>query len=294
MANKFAFSFTNAGFFSEINNFILGVLYAEKNNLELVVDFSSLEFVDKATLNSIIDFQNHDLLKSEIISNSSTRTRRSYLFPYTGIAKVKKLIEYYNFNMYYRIYSLIADCDTDIMQKHWTNIRNQRFQLNQNDRDFLYKITKQLWIHNSQNKYSNLGEYIGVHIRKGDKINETEFHSNDKYIYEIEKYSKIYKTREVVLFTDNVKDGHAVKQILRGHNIHLISLDKEGYIHKEFLKQTSHYKTKNTLALCDIVNTMVDSSHFIGSNDGNLSAFTGLLRSGNNISDLRMSNLVIY
>jgi hypothetical protein len=294
MANKVTFSFTNSGFFSEINNFILGALYAKKNKLDLVIDFSSLAFIDESTLTSIIDFQKFQILKSKIVSNASTRNYGTYLFPNTGKARANRLIKYFYFNLIYIFYLKVLGCNIDILQKHWKNIRKTRLHLNINDKEFLYKIAKRLWIHNTHNKYSKLGLYIGVHIRRGDKIIETEFHNNRKYILEIKKYCKKYDTREVVLFTDSIKDCKLIKEKLKKYNIHLIPHDIEGYHHKEFLKKPSIYKTKSTLMICDVVNYMNDAAHFIGSNDGNLSAFVSLLRSGKNVSDLRMGNLLIY
>ncbi len=72
------------------------------------------------------------------------------------------------------------------------------------------------------------------------------------------------------------------------------SLDDEGYFHEEFLKQSDITKNDKTLKLCNIINEMSLASHFIGSNDANLSAFICLLRKGKNITDLRDGGLIIY
>lgn len=294
MKKKIVFSFTNSGLFSEVNYLLLTILYAKKKNYELLLDYSSLECVDYITINKIFNFEAFNKVNSRVISNASTRSLKTYLYGYSGFSKLIRFIMYLGFNINYKYYSLINNVEIDLFQKHWNEIKNLRLKLSEEDNNFLFSILQSLWIHKQKENVNFNAKFIGVHVRRGDKITETGFLSLNTYIEEIRKQCKVYNTKEILLFTDFKEDGIKMNKILVGYNVTLKCIDEKGYFHKEFLKNSKKIKAEKTLLLCDIVNELSQSSHFIGANDGNLSAFITMLRQGKNLTDLRNSNRILY
>lgn len=294
MKNKFVFSFTNAGLFSEINNFLLALLYAHKNNFEVIIDYNSLKSIDEITLNTILNLKTFNKGCSTVVSKASTRSLNTYLYAYSGYSRFIRLTMFLFYNARYQLYSLINNSDIDLLQKHWNGIRELRLNLSEEDNFFLFNTTKSLWIHATKGNDKSNSNFIGAHIRRGDKITETKFILLETYFDEIKKQCKINDTKDVFLFTDLMEEGVKLKVQLMGYNVTLNYLDEKGYYHEEFLKLPNEIKVNKTLILCDIVNKMNAASHFIGSNDGNLSAFVSLLRQGKNITDLRNEGLLIF
>jgi len=292
MKKTIIFSFTSAGLFSEINNFLLTVLYASKNNYQIKIDFSSLDGINENDLKKILDIKDFPKVFSNSIRRVSTRSWRTYIYGYSGYYKILQLIKYIINNTYFIIYSKIKNIDVDLFQKHWQQIRRLRLNLTQDDKLFLYTKANQLWIYKKE--IDNNNNYIGVHLRRGDKIIETEFITIEMYINEIKKQSAIYNIKKVLVFTDSIKVGKQIQQKLDDFDVTILNLDENGYFHKEFLQLPYEVRLNKTFQLCNIVNKMVLATHYIGSNDGNLSAFISLLRNGKNITDLRKSKLLIY
>jgi hypothetical protein len=137
-------------------------------------------------------------------------------------------------------------------------------------------------------------DFISVHLRRGDKIIETNYISLETYRNEIIKQCNLNATRNVYVFTDLMHDGLKLKEILNGYNVTVFWLDENGYYHETYLKLPNRLKILKTKQLCDVVNIFYSAKHFIGSNDANLAAFVSLLREEKNVTDLRNGGLIIY
>jgi hypothetical protein len=290
--NRFVFKFENSGFFSEVNNFILALLYAKKNNYEIILDVSNFKTVDEDTLKTILDISNFKINSSFFISRATSRSLNTYLFNYFGIGKFLRFFSYFLFRLTIWINNIFQVNKIELLQDHWILIRKQRLSLSLEDKIFIFNVIKDLWIHKS-NFFKN-ENFVGVHIRRGDKITETNFISLEQYYLEIIKRCKLVNTQSVFIFTDLKEEGEFLKSKLIGYKVELKFLDEKGYFHQDYLKLSDEIKAEKTLKLCDIVNKLAASDYFIGTNDGNLSAFVSILRNGENVSDLRDEGLLIY
>lgn len=287
------FSFTNAGFFSEINNFLLTMIYAKQNDFKILIDYSSMDFIDENTLNQIIDLKNFKKLENTIISNINTRSLRTFLFNCPFGLKPFYLLKYYYGYLNYLIFTITNDYKIDLFQTHWGKIKKLKNDLSKEDILMLFNISKSLWIHNTKKYPFDDNNYIGVHIRRGDKIIESEFIPINDYYNEILLQCNNHNTNNILIFTDLEEEGIVIKEKLNSYNVKIDYINKTGYYHKEFLKLPNETKKKNTIHLCNIVNHMVKASHYIGSNDGNLSAFITLLRENKYVTDLRKQNKLL-
>lgn len=294
MKKSLVFSFTDSGLFSEINNLLLTVLYCHNNGYDLLIDYSSLRCISKIHLKNIFLLDDYFTINDVIVTSASTRSLNTYLSRQSGLKKIIYLIKYYFYNVRFYFFSNINNYNYDLFQNHFNKIRELRLSLSQKDKDFIFQTVDNIWNFDFFSKNKIHPNFVGAHIRRGDKITETEFISLDLFYNEIKDKCKINSTKEVVLFTDFLSDGLKLKEMLFGFNVNVKSLDDEGYFHEEFLKQSDITKNDKTLKLCNIINEMSLASHFIGSNDANLSAFICLLRKGKNITDLRDGGLIIY
>ena len=292
MKKQFVFKFENSGLFSEINNFILALLYAYKNNYEITIDVKNFKTVDENTLKSILDLSEFNFNSSKFISQATSRSLSTYLFNYFGVWKFIRLLFYYSFNLINRVSNIFLLNKVELLQDHWILIRKLRLTLSSEDKVFIFNSVKNLWIHRSN--FSKKENFVAVHIRRGDKITETSFISLEQYYLEIIKSCKIVNTQNVYIFTDLKEEGDILRSKLDGYNVELEFLDEKGYFHQDYLSLSNDVKANKTLKLCDIVSKLSASDYFIGSNDGNLSAFVTMLRNGENFSDLRNGGLLIY
>ena len=294
MKKSLVFSFTDSGLFSEINNLLLTVLYCKKNGYDLLIDYSSLRCISKIHLKNIFLLDDYNTINDVIITSASTRSINTYISRQSGSKKIMYLIKYYFHIIRFYISSNIHNYNYELFQNHFNKIRELRLSLSENDKNFIFQTVDNIWNFDSFSASTIHTNFVGAHIRRGDKITETEFISLDLFYREIIDKCKINNTKNVVLFTDFLGDGIKLKDMLFGYNVKVKSLDEEGYFHEEFLKQSDITKNDKTLKLCNIVHEMSLATHFIGSNDANLSAFICLLRKGKKITDLRDGGLIIY
>ncbi len=292
---KFVFSFTSSGLFSQVNNFLLALLYAHKNGFEIIIDYQYLATTDEKTLKEILDLRKYENCTSKIICNASNRNLETFTFGYSGIAKYLRVVKYY-FNIFlFRVYSLVTNSKIDLFQKHWEKIRQLRLNLSESDKEYLFSISKRIWVHSNTNSSQPSSKYIGVHVRRGDKITETDFISIDKYCVEILKHCEMNKISIVYLFIDSKADGVRLKSKLNNLNVIVdTGLHENGYDQQNHSNLSNETKAIQALLLCDLVNLMINSSYFIGSFDSNLSSFISIMRENKNVTDLRNGGLLIY
>lgn len=158
------------------------------------------------------------------------------------------------------------------------------------------KVAKKLFIlqpnimEDTLKKFSNFEfkkkEYIGVHIRRGDKItsNESKNITKDKYINEILNHSKI---QNIVICTDDTEfSNEVIKELLTKKNFNIFIKNKttKGYDQSEFNNLSSELKRDHLIDFLNDIQILINSKIFICTFSSNVSRFIALFRNGNNYS----------
>jgi hypothetical protein len=127
-------------------------------------------------------------------------------------------------------------------------------------------------------------EYVGVHIRRGDKIKSGEMNDID-----LEEYTtEILKTKASKCFisTDDYSSVVYIKNKLPNISVFTFCpTTLNGSFHDAFGKQI-HYNHQNTYSIIRDIEFLKQSNHFIGTTSSNISRIVVQLRKFNSYSSL--------
>jgi hypothetical protein len=133
-------------------------------------------------------------------------------------------------------------------------------------------------------------QYIGLHVRHGDKVNEYPLVSFDKYMEQVEVISSSYQIRDIYLATDD--DTIVKEQLVRWPHLHFVTQD----MHRSGPLDSGWWGEGQASALDLFLSTMVDlvkltqSTIFLGTQNSGFTAVVNNLRQGVQIfSDQAMS-----
>jgi hypothetical protein len=122
-------------------------------------------------------------------------------------------------------------------------------------------------------------EYIGIHIRKGDKKKEFNLISAREYIKKAELLSDI---RVAFILTDDYTVIHELKCEFKVWNFYtLCAKDERGYLHQEFIDKPVAYKHERIINLFASIDILNNSKFFIGTFTSNPGMYLGMRRGKN-------------
>jgi len=147
-------------------------------------------------------------------------------------------------------------------------------------------------IANQINKLQLPDHYAALHIRRGDKIRESVFVSEDLYFEHLQR--TLNSCKNVFIMSDDYKAIERIKSRHKDFNIfHLVNTKETGYTHECFGKLSCEKRKEmiiNTLANVDILSK---ADLFIGDFDSNLSMFVAMRRGGISCLNIRGSGFRI-
>ncbi len=272
------YSLTDRGLFSELSNMLAAVVYSKQHKRKFVLNtYNWKARVDKGWTDyfeNTIESENSILTsQSSMLTTSWKRPFFSFKIIFFNILNRIALIKYdicFTSNVF-RHLSIIKDgefmCD---YRGQIANCAKELIRLNPKSKQYIESLKKSI----------NLPiDYIGVHIRRGDKIttHEMESISLEKYLSAIKDAKEISKN--VFIATDDTSIIDYIKLELAKENIKVYSnniLCENGYNQKRFNRADKIYRyniTMNTLADAFI---LCDSKYFIGTYSSNLSRFVAL------------------
>ena len=281
--NNIVFSLTTRGFYSELFNLSLAQVYAHHYGLKLKINSWLWNFrIDKGWedyFEPVLKNANNPLSAQD---NVYTKEK-----PWIGKIYYKPK-EFFTF--YYRI---LANClysifhpNTMLTKDVFADMRSEHFindVLGKDAFNLLAEAYKHIYILNAETKkniekakkFLNLpNEYIGVHIRRGDKITSEEMKEihNDKYINEIIKHSDICKY--IYIATDDISIINEFRAILEplGIKVYYNSLNNsKGYDLEKFNKATKQARREEAINVLLDMDILIHSIFFIGTYTSNLS-----------------------
>jgi hypothetical protein len=277
------YSLTQRGFFSEIMNLVLAKIYCDKEKIELVVNTYHW--------NSRIDKGWNDYFKETLNTTNNILSSQYYVNGYKrnilrGLIKnpfheaqhlTQCLLNYYYTSTSGNILS------HDIFNKMRSKEVIGLIKSNEEWRYLLSITLNNIYIYNddlnneiSANKKKigiNSIEYIGVHVRRGDKITTGEMSiiDIDKYISAIKAKKEISKN--IYISTDDMAIIDIIKLQLGSeysifYNVLMSSTGFKESTYNKKSKEIRHEETK--LAILD-VDILKNSSYFIGTYSSNMS-----------------------
>lgn len=273
MKNLLIYNLGRRGFFSEINNMILAEIYAERYHLRFVVNSFYWNCRYKKGLRDYFD--NEIIEQNNIFSAQITRNRSYFDFKVTNLHTL-----FYNINYIFNtIYSFLHK-NVVLGADVYGELRTESFLNTIDAEKYLLNLKKCLRLKTSilnhfDLLFDKLGidePFLGIHIRRGDKIATGEMNdiSLDLYIEEIihSRFRTVYIASDDKMSIDYIK----AKIIPMGIDVHCNpNLEGEGFNEGNFNNAGRIKRYEDTLILLFDIYVLSRASYFIGTYTSNLS-----------------------
>ncbi len=268
-----------AGLFSEINHMLLAMLFCLKNNIKFVLSSRDNNFsYNKGWEDYFLPFCEESDSKIHLKYNARSYQIKSTV---TNIIKTKVVrtilgVEY-------------------LTQDVWPFIRDAKFQsqtfdipqlsISGNMLHALKVITDHIWcfqptikqeIENRINFINLPADYVGAHIRSGDKATEAKLSPVEHYINYIKNITDI---KDLFAPTDDYKNIRELKKYHRDYKVYSFCQEKEkGFSEGEYNNLDKEAKKTMTIKLLTDIEVLSRSSIFVGTLSSNVGIFVGMRR----------------
>lgn len=281
-----------AGFFSEYNNMILAMLYCLENNIAFSLYSADANFGYKDGWSDyFLSFcEDKDNINMPFFHDTACSFHKKY--------NVRNhLINPVNFNKkelfkiwWYKHWNNVDYLTQDL----WRNFHNRKMEklkyqipeldINGDILDATKRLISITWRYNQETGIAidklkqNLNlpaEYIGFHIRRGDKKAESSYYSSSQYIEKA--VSLNLDVKNIFVSTDDYSIIREMKSLLPGSYIYtLCSENDSGYKHSEFHKQSKDDIKDAFFNLFASIDILSQSNRFIGTFSSNIGMFLGM------------------
>lgn len=272
MKKRLIYNLGRRGFFSEINNMILAKIYAHNNNYNFEVNSTYWNCRFKKGLR---DYFCLSLIENNnIFSAQQTRSNRGYVLPPKNLHEVFYNLTHF-FNSLYRIFHKDVIFGNEI----YNYLRSDEIIQLINVDDYMNEIRQLLHFSPKVEDYINERmsiinlprTFLGVHIRRGDKITTGEMDD-----ISIEEYVKaIINTgfKDVYIATDDVSIVKIINNKCADKDIRVLynSTNKIGFDEGQFNHSTRKSRYQDTLNLLFDIAVLSKAEKFIGTYSSNLS-----------------------
>jgi hypothetical protein len=292
---------SKAGFFSEYNNMILAMIFCLENQIKFTISSYNSNFKFKnGWTDYFIPFC--DDYNDKLIIRYNRRMPFKYKKKYSGnleyfirsniflplkilLNKIWLVIIKYFFLNKHTPFLFTFEL-WDMFHNNKMNYKNYHFNsLNiQGDlRDVAKKFIDLTWQYNSdvsyeiKNKIDSLSlpnEYIGFHLRGGDKYLEFEQQEVEKYILKAESLSSI---RNGFVLTDDYTLFEELQNKYPNWRFYtLCDVKSRGYFHDQYKNESLEIKRSDHLKLFASVDILSNSEYFIGTWNSNVGMYLGM------------------
>jgi hypothetical protein len=267
------------GFFSEINNMLLAVLYCLRSNIRFVLSSKGGTFgVHNGWTDYFVPiFEEHsDPIERRLNTRHRvdlTRVER------LGAALYKRLtgVDYLTQDLFHVVRDRLMEAyEFEIAE---LEIRGDLLDASE-------ALIRRVWKFNEQTRAriaarsNNLGlptEYIGLHVRRGDKKGETP-------VVGLERYAKLLRAsglNSVFLATDDFSVVEAFERELEEYDLFtLCSPNQRGYWQDVHVTQPAWQRDAQTIQLLAEIEILRRSTKFVGTFTSNVGMFIGMSRAG--------------
>lgn len=270
----------DAGFYSEFNMMILAAVYALKNDLKFEINSTFANFRLKDGWNDYF---------VPFFPESRKSFNKSYNYRPYGVTANSKVdcfiktlfnIEFFTQDVWHKLR------DKQFWEEE-VKILNGKFELSFLETCstvvqmcYQFNPTVEGMIQERNQKITLPIHYVGIHIRRGDKINETSLFSLNLYFKRAESITDI---RAAYISTDDV---NIIKIIAKNHPnwqiFHRSGLKMDGYNQEKFSLKSGQDKFESLVDLFADVRILTEATIFLGTATTNVGMFIGMKRGDKN------------
>ncbi|MBO7044855.1 MAG: O-fucosyltransferase family protein [Prevotella sp.] len=281
--HKIIYSLSTRGMYSELFNLCLAIVYARHYQKSLKLNtWLWNSRIKKGWLDYFeptLDCSNNPFpAQDKVYTNEKPWIGKIYYKPKEFFSFYYRLILNYLYHILHPDHLLTKDIFEDMRSKEFIHdiLGKDAFSL-------MASSFKQMYVLNNKTKdYLKLringlrlpDDYIGVHVRRGDKITSKEMQDIrlDKYINTIINYKSI--SSNVYIATDDTSIIHEIKKKLcpHGFNIFYNSLNQStGFVEANFNNASKQARQEETINVLLDMDVLIHSNFFIGTYTSNLS-----------------------
>ncbi|MGI4751466.1 MAG: hypothetical protein ACRYFB_12605 [Janthinobacterium lividum] len=272
-----------AGLYSEINHMFLAILFCLKNNIKFILSSVNNNFsYEKGWEDYFLPFCEENRSKLYLKYNA-----RSYQIKPTipNIIKTKLVKKLTGINY--------------LTQDIWTFIRDAKFQnetfnipsleISGNLVSALQIVVNHIWhfqpaiqeeVTTKITPLNLPSNYVGVHLRSGDKSTEAKISPVQKYIDYIKNTTPL---KDLFVLTDDYKNIKEIQRSFSEYKVYSFCQENEkGFSEGAYNKLDKEDKKKITIKLLTDTEVLYKSATFIGTFSSNVGLFIGMRRNAEN------------
>ncbi|WP_298938944.1 O-fucosyltransferase family protein [uncultured Dysgonomonas sp.] len=267
------YSLTRRGFFSEIINLLIAKTYADINNYDFRVNsFFWNCRIQKGLRDYFIKTYNEDNSVFTAYLTRGSVVKFNLKDPKSYLHNVMHLL-----NKIYSIYNQKVIYANEIFGTDLTKESQYKIKYVENFRSFFYLNNKvEQIVQRNKEQFDLPKEYIGVHVRRGDKITTKEMGKieMETYVDSILQKSGELKCKNIYVATDDV---NVISFLSTSHELTSLSLywnkniSQDGFVEYDFNRKSKVDKFIETTNLLTDIIILKESIFFIGTYSSNLS-----------------------
>lgn len=274
----------NAGFFSEYNNMILAMLYCLDHRIQFKLCSTMANFDEENGWNGFFEPFCDDV-SSNILKH---HTSVNWKYAIKLILFKHKFNAITNFVPYLTFWKRLLYTQ-DVFGRSRDNTRlNKQYVIPElgihgDIQSACSRLVELTWRYNNlvreqvEKLISEMNlptEYIGFHIRGGDKFIEHELLSIDCYFNKVNTSSDM---KNVFVLTDDYSVITHINTKYPNWNCYtLCESSEQGYFHADFIKQDSNYKKSRLIRLFASMDILAHSKQFVGTFSSNPGMYLGM------------------
>jgi hypothetical protein len=265
-----------AGFFSEYNNMILAMAYCLKHKIQFSL-YSKNAWFSKVGWKEFFEIFCREET-SEIHSTINTRllepSGRIWLKPKTILYKRFSGINYLTYDLWFKFHNRELEQETFYIDEIGINgdLRSTCGVLT--DITWRYNLDTHKAVEQLIKSVKLPDEYLGFHIRCGDKLQETSLYPVRCYFEQIASRSVC---RNAFISTDDYRIYETIRKEYPEWTIYtLCQKDEQGYYQKEFMKKDPSEIREQYLRLFASTDILLKSKLLIGTFTSNVGMYLGM------------------
>jgi hypothetical protein len=293
----------HAGFFSEINNMIMAMIYCYENKIKFKLysidtlycddlwnDFLN-QFTDKVThpFHQVYNGRDAEIVKKSDFDGPEFRDIRQYLdreFPDQEICLTQNIWPHFR---NHKIYGSHHHVDTNVFRGYMINVGHQIinaiWSFTSRTRADVRYIKKSIRIDTP---------YAGLHIRRGDKLREAKFKPLQDYLKIVDTVTK-QENFPVFVATDDQRVIEDIKKLSPKRPVyHFVFPENNGFDMDKFSVLNKQQQKQQIIQLLAEVEMLIEAQLFVGSFTSNVGMFVGMARDGREIYGVDTNGWVVW
>lgn len=258
---------SDAGFFSEYNNMVLAMVYCQRNNIRFLLSSEGANF---SYLHGWRDYFQSFGREINLYHQDTMNPRYEAPLPATGKREQIKRFLFTLQKRLWRIDLLTYDVFHQVRQQIVDDKLIEACRLI-NQQIYRYNNTTLVAIQNKINQLALPAQYVGIHVRRGDKALEAAHTEIEKYIELIEANTDC---RNVYIATD---DYSVYEELCSRYTewkfFTLTPSNNRGYDQRIFETFSSERRRNDMLSLFADIEILSASSLFIGTLSSNVGMY---------------------